>query len=239
MIIAGIAILVVVFFVVHRTRQNLFHTFEDSEFSDKYFIRGVDVSHHNAFINWERLRENNITFVYLKSTEGVSHKDSDYDRNYRIAKDAGLKTGTYHFYIFGLDGRRQAAHFIRNSHVRTGDLPPAIDVEYSSVNEVCADSASYRLMMRELKQLEKTFFNYYGKHPVIYTNKDCYRKYIKSAFPDNPIWICDLHGEPTEAEDRWVIWQFSHTGNIEGTVHDIDLNYYRYSFTDFQHLLIP
>jgi len=84
-------------FILFVCEIRFFHTFDDSEFSDKYFVRGIDVSHHNSFINWEQLRDENVTFVYLKSTEGMSHKDKNYKSNYRAAKTAGLKVGTYHF----------------------------------------------------------------------------------------------------------------------------------------------
>lgn len=238
-VLAFIGIILVAYRYFDTSRRKLFHTFEDGGFSDKYTVRGVDVSHHNSFINWDRLRDENITFAYMKSTEGVSHKDRDYKRNYRLAKNSGIKVGTYHFYIFGLDGQKQAQHFIRNSTIKSGDLIPAIDVEHSNVNAVCRSKKDRNNMLSELKKLEQALFNRYGKHPVIYTNKDCYRAYIESEFPDNPIWICDLHDEPNVASNHWVIWQFSHTGNINGVINDIDLNYYRDSFNKFKTLLLP
>lgn len=225
-------------FFIQGPRQ-LFHTFDSNTFSDKYVVRGVDVSHHNSFINWNQLREENITFVYLKSAEGDSHKDRDYLKNYRLAKKAGLKVGTYHFYTFGMDGEQQAEHFIRSSNVHSQDLVPAIDVEHSSINQSSRDKKFLKRTILELKRLEQTLFEHYGMHPILYTNKECYKKYIKGRFPKNPIWICDLHSEPGDDYENWIIWQFSHTGQVDGVIGDIDLNYYRYSFSEFQKLLIP
>jgi lysozyme len=51
--------------------------------------------------------------------------------------------------------------------------------------------------------------------------------------------MSDLHNEPNIKENDWVIWQFSHTGNINGINGDIDLNYFRYSFRQFNQLLMP
>lgn len=225
--------------IVRMAKRDIFHTFDHPAFTHKYFVRGVDVSHHNSFIHWERLREENVTFAYLKSTEGMSHIDRDYQRNYKLAKEAGLKVGTYHFYTFGLDGEEQAKHFMRNSSVLPNDMIPAIDVEHSSVNKACKDRKEREQVIHELKRLEQALFLHYGKRAVIYTNKDCYRAYIDRHFPENPVWICDLHTEPGAASDKWVIWQFSHTGNLPGVVGEIDLNYYRYSFADFRNLLMP
>lgn len=231
-----VAFLVYVFFL---KKNEVFHSFEQTPYSSKYMVRGVDVSHHNSFINWDKLREESVTFAYLKSTEGTKHKDRDYRKNYRLAKDAGLKVGTYHFYTFGLDGEKQARHFIRNSVIQSGDMIPAIDVEHSSINKVCRTGADLQKMLKELRVLEKQLYMHFGKRPVIYTNKDCYRQYIENNFPDNPIWICDLHDEPDVASNNWSIWQFSHTGELKGVVSDIDLNYYRHSFEEFRNLLIP
>lgn len=218
---------------------NRFHSFEDFWRSDSFPVRGVDVSHHNTFIDWRQLYKDNITFAYLKSTEGTDHKDKNYQENYQLAKGAGLKVGTYHFYTFGKNGKEQALHFIRNAHVNSGDLVPAIDVEHSKINKAAANNQDLSQLISELKNLEEALFQYFGKHPVIYTNKQCYLLYIENNFPNNPLWICDLHDEPDYRFENWEIWQFSHTGLIKGVTDPVDLNYYRGSREEFKNLLIP
>lgn len=243
LVVGGIVLAIILVIVVNgifRTmRTEIFSSFNGNVFSDKYFVRGVDVSHHNTAINWNILREEDISFAYLKSTEGATHTDREYKRNYKLAKAAGLKVGTYHFFTFGIDGRQQAEHFIRSSKVYSGDIRPAIDVEHSPVNHPVSDKRKRLAIIRELRKLEAELFDHYGVRAVIYTNKECYSLYIKENFSDNPLWLCDLHDEPNVASDKWVIWQFSHTGNIPGVVGDIDLNFYRYSFSDFKNLLMP
>lgn len=226
-------------FRIKTVHNSLLNTFNHPAFTLKYPVRGVDVSHHNGGVNWDELREENVSFVYLKSTEGVSIKDKDYKENYKLAKEAGLRVGTYLFYAFKLDGEKQAKLFITNSNVDTEDLVPAIDVEHSRYNRMYKNSKERDQIVKELKVLEKELFKYYGVRPVIYTNKDCYKLYIKDHFPDNPLWICDLEDEPSDEINNWVIWQFSHSGNISGSFNDIDLNYYRYSFREFSKLLMP
>ena len=41
----------------------------------KYPVRGVDVSHYQGEIDWGRLAGEDISFAYIKATEGSSHKD--------------------------------------------------------------------------------------------------------------------------------------------------------------------
>ena len=207
--------------------------------SDKYFVKGIDVSHHNPILNWDVVMEQNITFAYLKSTEGTSHLDRNYPYNYDLARKANVKIGSYHFYTFALSGKEQAAHFLKTAKFNTGDLIPAIDVEHSSINVYSKDKDYKKLVVDELKILENEVYEKLGIHPVIYTNKDCYKLYIKGNFPDNIIWMCDLHNDPSDDIENWRIWQFSHKGELPGIDGYVDLNYYRFSFTEFKELLLP
>ena len=233
------SVLLIVTDSIRKSNKEQFHSFYDNKYGHKYMVKGVDLSYHNGPINWAKLRNEGITFAYIKSTEGESHIDRNYNKNYRDAKQADIKTGTYHFYTFGLDGKRQAQHFIRNSTVGSADLIPAIDVEHSFINRYSDDKDYIKKVIDELIKLEHEMYDYYGVRPIIYSNKDCYKLYIKNNFPENLIWMSDLHNEPDTNDTNWIIWQFSHTGNIDGINGDIDLNYYRYSFRKFNELLMP
>lgn len=207
--------------------------------SNKYFVKGIDVSHHNPILNWNVVLEQNITFAYIKATEGNTHKDRNYIYNYELAKKANIKVGSYHFYTFTLSGKEQAKHFLETAQFDTGDLLPAIDVEHSPANIYNKDKKYISLVVNELKVLENEIYERFGVHPVIYTNRDCYKLYIDGHFPDNLIWMCDLHKEPSEKITNWRIWQFSHKGELPGIDGHIDLNYYRFNYGDFKELLLP
>jgi len=205
---------------------------------EKFQVRGVDLSHHNPIINWSELQGHNISFAYLKATGGVSHLDRNYPYNYKAVKDNRIRVGSYHFYLFAASGKEQARHFINTAKCEQGDLLPAIDVEHSPDNPYSKDTAFVSIVVNELKILENELYEYYGYHPVIYTNKDCYKLYVKDNFPSNYIWMCDLHKEPSDI-DNWIIWQFSHKGQLEGVDSELDLNYFRYSYDQINKILIP
>lgn len=207
--------------------------------SDKYFVKGIDVSHHNPILNWENILEQNITFAYMKATEGTSHEDRNYPYNYDLARKSNIKVGSYHFYTFALSGKEQAQHFLKIAKFKPGDMLPAIDVEHSPVNPSSKDPKYVALVIEELKVLENELFEHFGVHPIIYTNKDCYKLYVKKHFPHNYIWMCDLYNEPSKDLNNWKIWQFTHKGELPGIDGHIDLNYYRYSFDEFKELLLP
>ena len=233
------SVFLIVYDSIRKTNREQYHSFYDNNYSHKYAVRGVDVSRHNGTVNWEQLKFEGITFAYIKSTEGASHIDIKYVDNYKRAKQAEVKVGAYHFYTFGLNGSLQAKHFIHNTTVDSQDLVPAIDVEHSPVNQYSKDRDYMHHIIVELIKLERDLYDYYGVRPLIYTNKDCYKLYIEGHFPENKIWMSDLHNEPQTKDDNWIMWQFSHTGNIDGINGDIDLNYFRYSFRQFNQLLMP
>ncbi|MEN9917963.1 MAG: hypothetical protein RL662_399 [Bacteroidota bacterium] len=207
--------------------------------SPKYHVKGIDVSHHNPILDWREVNSQNIAFAYIKATEGVTHNDRNYGYNYKLAKEAGVKVGSYHFYNFGISGYDQAKHFIDVASCQSGDLLPAIDVEHSSANPYSSDTAYINNTIKELTILEGELHQYYGLHPVIYTNQDCYKLYIKNRFPNNPIWISSLNNDPTEDIEKWVIWQFTHTGKLPTVVGDIDFNYFRYPIDRLNEIMLP
>lgn len=215
--------------------------FEEPESFDssKYFVRGIDVSHHNPILNWDNVMEQDITFAYLKSTEGTTHEDRNYPFNYDLARKSNIKVGSYHFYTFALSGEEQAKHFLKTAKFNSGDLIPAIDVEHSPANPYSKDKEFVITVVKELKIMENKLYEHFGVHPIIYTNRDCYKLYIKGNFTKNIIWMCDLHNEPSDDVNNWKIWQFSHKGELPGVDGHVDLNYYRYTFNEFKELLLP
>ncbi len=233
--LAGTIFMVIVLTGYYYISKNKGH---DTFNSNKFTVKGIDLSHHNPIIDWSEIDDGEIRFVYLKATGGTGHCDRNYKYNYDMAKKNGIRAGAYHFYLFAESGKQQAANFIKNAECRKGDLFPAIDVEHSGDNPYSTDSSYLKMVIDELKILENELFEYYGVHPVIYTNRDCYKLYIKNNFTENLLWICDLHKEPSDIPN-WIIWQFSHTGTLPGVVGNLDLNYFRYPVTHLSKILIP
>ena len=61
-----------------------------------YDVYGLDISHHQGKIDWEKLAEENpkeapISFIYMKASEGSDHKDTRFDTNWQKAKKNVMK----------------------------------------------------------------------------------------------------------------------------------------------------
>ena len=103
-------------------------------YPEGYSVRGIDISHYQANIEWEHLRNasmNNdpVRFVIIKATEGTSLMDENFNDNFYQAKRNDFIRGAYHFFVPGLDAKQQARFFMRQVHLEPGDLPPVLDVE--------------------------------------------------------------------------------------------------------------
>ena len=112
---------------------------------------GVDVSSYQADIDMNKLKEQNIQFIYIKATEGSSGQDSRFAENWENAKHAGLLSGAYHFFSFDSDGKTQAENFIKmvGPDLR-GRLLPVVDVEYYGDKELRGEFDDYKKWMSSL-----------------------------------------------------------------------------------------
>lgn len=78
-----------------------------------------------------KLKEQNIKFIYIKATEGSKTKDNKFDENWTNTKNAELLSGAYHFFSYDSEGKTQAENFIKTvGKDIKGRLLPAVDVEY-------------------------------------------------------------------------------------------------------------
>ena len=97
---------------------------------EQFPVRGVDVSAHQGEIDWPVLAGQDLSFAFVKATEGSSFTDARFRENWEEARSCGLRVGAYHFFSFDSSGEAQAAHFIETVPKRQGDLPPFAEKKY-------------------------------------------------------------------------------------------------------------
>lgn len=64
---------------------------------------GFDLSHHNGVVNWTKISEQNLSFVFIKSTDGNNFIDPLYSYNWKKSQIFKLKRGAYHYFHPCLD----------------------------------------------------------------------------------------------------------------------------------------
>lgn len=193
---------------------------------NRYPVRGVDVSHYQGDINWETIAAQDITFAFIKATEGSGMVDDCFAVNWENARAAGLYTGAYHFFSFDSGGDTQAENFITTVPYEADAMPPVIDLEfYRSHNLPSTEEVqdNLRILLDAMKE-------HYGKTPIIYTTNQCYDEYLKGTDMEYTLWIRSIFTPPSSSlEPDWCFWQYNPRGILEGYEGDeqfIDLNAY-------------
>ena len=198
--------------------------------STLYPVNGIDISRHNGKVDFEKVKNSGIDFVFIKASEGSSHRDSLFTRNFNEARKAGLKTGAYHFFRFDKDGVAQALNFLKAVAPHYPDLGLVIDVEDTGNP---ADISQEEVKKRLSSMVE--YMNLLGHRVMIYTNFEGYYKYIEEILPGYPLWICRFQQNPINAE--WTFWQYNHHGKVDGIDGEVDLDVFCGSREDWERYL--
>ncbi len=191
-------------------------------FINKWFVNeknstiGVDVSSYQADIDMNKLKEQNIEFIYIKATEGSNVQDERFAENWKNAEKAGLLSGAYHFFSYDSEGKTQAENFIKTVGTDIkGRMLPVVDVEYYGDKE--KNPPAKEDVVRELKTYLDLIEKEYGVKPMIYTRADIYKKYLKGEFDEYKKWISSLYSPLSwNYKDDWYIWQYLNRGELQG-----------------------
>lgn len=182
---------------------------------EKYPVRGVDVSAYQGEIDWQTLAAQDISFAFIKATEGSTFADRNFDRNFSQAQQTGLSVGAYHFFSYDSPGSTQAENFISHVAPFEGMLPTVIDLEfYGDTAKKPPDRAH---VDAELSAMIDILTEYYGMTPVIYATEKSYKLYLEGGYEECDIWIRNVISRPDISDDRpWTFWQFTNRARLDG-----------------------
>lgn len=206
-------------------------------YPEGYSIHGIDVSHHQGDIDWEKASRAEvggepICFVIIKATEGVSHIDENFNENFYQTRQYDLVRGAYHYFKPNLSASQQAKFFLKQVHLEEGDLPPVLDIEERGNLNV---KQLQKAALTWLKMVEKQ----YNVPPIIYTNYKFKVDYLNTPeFNRYPYWIAHYYVRNLTYKGKWRFWQHTDCGTIEGIKGKVDLNIYNGSMYDLKHLCV-
>ena len=212
--------------------------FGDANYPAGYEIHGIDISHYQGDIDWDRLRGGMIEgcplrFIMIKSTEGSTRVDDKFLENFRQAREYGYIRGAYHFWSNRSSARAQAYHFLNVVHLEDGDLPPVLDIEHKP-SDVSTDD-----FQRDVLTWLHIVEDRYHVKPIIYTYYKFKEKYLNApVFDDYPYWIAHYYVDKVEYRGPWKFWQHTDVGRLPGIKGFVDFNIYNGSFYDMKKLTI-
>ncbi|MES2800614.1 MAG: GH25 family lysozyme [Bacteroidota bacterium] len=189
---------------------------------------GIDVSHYQGKINWERVLKDNdmdsvISFVYCKASEGEDIIDEEFAGNRAQLNQLQKANGAYHYFT-SANPLQQAKNFLNVWKKESLDLPPVLDVEVEISHKKTLPERN-----KELVAAMKIWLNYVekesGMRPIIYTNLYMYNSKFENVFENYHFWVALYNRHDEQLNDERVLyWQYSDQGEVPGFPKNIDVN---------------
>ena len=202
-----------------------YYTYDDDTYTS---MVGIDVSEHNGTIDFKKVKESGIEFVFIRIgwrgyTKGGIYKDEMFETYYKEAKENNLKIGIYFFsQAISTDEAKQEAEFVKDTlGDKTINLPIVYD--YETVED--ENGRANNLTLVEVSDNVKAFFSLLeNKYQVmLYANTPLLKLYSSALLDEYPLWYAQFHHTP-EINTNFTIWQYSENGEVEGIEKPTDLN---------------
>ena len=186
-------------------------------------MNGIDISSWQTGIDLTAVPAD---FVIIKATEGTGYVNSDCDRAFQQAKQAGKLRGVYH-YANGGNATAEADYFLANIEGYIKDAILCLDWE-SQNNALCGTGGPARTWISNWcnRIVERT-----GVKPLIYASASLYSEV--SGIGDYGLWIAQYadNNDTGYQDTPWnegaydcAIRQYSSHGRLSGWNGNLDLN---------------
>jgi lysozyme len=199
-------------------------------------VIGIDVSEFQGTIHWdevETLEEKYpVKYVFIRATAGNDRVDRQFMHNWLGAKKHKIIRGAYHYYRPNENSIEQANLFIKTVKLKSGDLPPVLDIERLPKNQPL-DSLKKGLK-RWLNKVEA----HYQVRPIIYTGERYYDDFLKEEFSEYLFWIANYNFYREKIEEDWLFWQFTEKATLPGIKHSVDVNIYNGDLEQLQFITV-
>lgn len=194
---------------------------------------GIDVSHHNGIVDFERVKKSGFQFVMIREGYGnerlyPNQLDGRFRDNYKNAKKNGMMVGAYH-YLYAVTAQiaeDEAKAFVNNLKGMKFEMPIALDIE---------DKCQLKLNKTAVGEIITAFMDICekaGYYCVLYS----YENFLTNNVPADvlkryDVWCANTKHSPGIA---CGMHQHSFTGRVSGVNTEVDLNY---AFKDYPTLI--
>lgn len=192
---------------------------------------GIDVSHWQGDINFEKVKNAGVEFVYIRVGRGNGIgkeyvEDDKFLRNIKGFNEVGIPVGIY-FYSYA-NSKKDAENEAKWLIEKTKDYK--IDLEIVFDWENWADYQYYNLSFYDLKEMAKAFNKEVKKHHhvgMLYSSKN----YLNDVWYDIdfPVWVAHYtsNKERTNYTGSYDVWQLCDDGKVDGIsgLVDLDIRY--------------
>ena len=198
---------------------------------------GIDVSSHQGQINWNAVKNDGITFAFIRAgyrgygADGKVLEDERFKENMLGALAAGLQVGVYFFSqaITPEEAVEEASFVLSLVKDYRLSYPIVYDWERYSI----ADSRTYETDSATITACAEAFcerINRAGYRAMVYLNCELgYNEYDLEMLSGYDCWLAQYNDVPTYYY-HFTIWQYTKSGQVNGIQGDVDLNICLYDY---------
>lgn len=209
------------------------HNGNSMSYSDEgYDYRlGIDVSHYQGEIDWEKVKASGIEFVFIRlgfrgyGQDGTLKLDTNFEKNIQGARGAGLDVGVY-FFAQAINEKEavEEAEFVLENLVEYDlQMPVVYDPESILHEEARTDDVTGEQFTKNTKAFCETIEKA-GYDAMIYCNMLWQADTLDLVeLAEYPIWYADYEEYP-QTPYHFEIWQYSNEGAVDGIQGNVDLN---------------
>ena len=161
-----------------------------------YPVLGVRLDQTDGLQDFDQLRKCQVSFVYLKATQGSSYFDDQFNTSFNQATGSRLRVGVYHVFSFDTAPQAQAAQFIKEVGQNIGDLPIGIYLSY--YREQKPTSAWLTAHLSKFV----TAIQQHDHRQVLLMGIPAILKAVQKVTPQAPRWVIS-HQHPTGSGGFW------------------------------------
>ncbi len=183
---------------------------------------GIDVSHWQGTIDWDRVAGDGIAFAFIRVSDGTGTRDRTFARNWSEARRVGILRGAYQYFRPNQDPVAQADLLVDALQAASdpGELPPVIDVEEHR------GAPSHSEYARRIRQWLDRVEARTGRRGIIYTSPGLWSSLVASPdFAGYGLWVAHWGAScpsvPT-GWSQWLFWQTSDSGRVAGIGGRVD-----------------
>lgn len=192
-------------------------------------LKGIDVSEHQGFINWEQVK-GNIDFVMLRAGYGKNNIDKQFIKNISECNRLNIPVGVYWFsYAHDVAGAKaEAKYVIEAIKDYKVDYPISYDLEYDTLRY--ASQQGYTIDKRTATDMVNAFcstIEQAGYKAMNYANPDFINNKFYQSEINYPLWLAWYGVSEDKAKTyNCAMWQYSESGSISGIgTNSVDMNY--------------
>ncbi len=199
----------------------------------KTVYKGIDVSKYQGTIDWTKVKKAGIDFVMVRAGYGreYSQVDPKFAANVKGAQAAGIETGVYWYsYATSTSAALQEAKVCYDT-IKGYKLsyPVAFDIE---------DPTQMKLTTTQISNIIKVFCDYLESkkyYVCVYSFASMLNtKMNSSVLSSYDIWVAHINTTKPSYSGKYGMWQYSHTGRVNGISGDVDLDY---SYKDYPSII--